>query len=67
MLQHLFVSLNALMVVFNMHSEMVMKKVSLSTEQTRECMKLSMGTIKNKMLPLPDGTEVVLQKSAIRS
>ena len=33
---------------------------SLSTEQTRECMKLSMGTIKNKVLPLPDGTEVVL-------
>ena len=32
----------------------------LSTEQTRECMKLSMGTIKNKVLPLPDGTEVVL-------
>ena len=23
-------------------------------------MKLSMGTIKNKVLPLPDGTEVVL-------
>ena len=33
---------------------------ALSTEQTRECMKLSMGTIKNKVLPLPDGTEVVL-------
>jgi len=34
---------------------------ALSTEQTRECMKLSMGTIKNKVLPLPDGrTKVIL-------
>jgi hypothetical protein len=33
---------------------------ALSIEQTRECMKISMGTIKNKVLPLPDGTEVVL-------
>jgi len=36
---------------------------ALSIEQTRECMKISMGTIKNKMLPLPDGTEVVLPKA----
>ena len=36
---------------------------ALSTEQTRDCMKLSMGTIKNKVLPLPDGSEVVLPKS----
>ena len=28
---------------------------ALSVEQSRECMKLSMGTIKNKVLPLPDG------------
>ena len=35
---------------------------ALSVEQTRDCMKLSMGTIKNKVLPLPDGTEVVLPK-----
>jgi len=33
---------------------------ALPVEQTRECMKISMGTIKNKVLPLPDGTEVVL-------
>jgi hypothetical protein len=33
---------------------------ALSVEQSRECMKLSMGTIKNKVLPLPDGTEIVL-------
>lgn len=33
---------------------------ALSVEQSRECMKLSMGTIKNKMLPLPDGTEIAL-------
>ena len=34
---------------------------SLSVEKTRECMKLSMGTIKNKVLPLPDGrTKVIL-------
>jgi len=36
---------------------------ALSIEQTRECMKISMGTIKNKVLPLPDGTEVVLPKA----
>ena len=36
---------------------------ALSLEQTRECMKLSMGTIKNKVLPLPDGTEIVLPKA----
>ena len=35
---------------------------ALPVEQTRECMKLSMGTIKNKVLPLPDGTEIVLPK-----
>ena len=35
---------------------------ALSVEQSRECMKLSMGTIKNKVLPLPDGTEIVLPK-----
>lgn len=33
---------------------------ALSVEQSRECMKLSMGTIKNKALPMPDGTEIVL-------
>ena len=34
---------------------------ALSVEQSRECMKLSMGTIKNKVLPLPDGrTKVIL-------
>ena len=34
---------------------------ALSVEQTRECMKLSMGTIKNKVLPVPDGrTKVIL-------
>lgn len=36
---------------------------ALSVEQSRECMKLSMGTIKNKVLPLPDGTEIVLPES----
>jgi len=35
---------------------------ALSIEKSRDCMKLSMGTIKNKVLPLPDGTEVVLPK-----
>ena len=35
---------------------------ALSVEQSRECMKLSMGTIKNKVLPLPDGTEIPLPK-----
>ena len=35
---------------------------ALPIEQSRECMKLSMGTIKNKVLPLPDGTEIVLPK-----
>ncbi len=34
---------------------------ALSVEQSRECMKLSMGTIKNKVLSLPDGrTKVIL-------
>jgi len=33
---------------------------ALSVDKTRECMKLSMGTIKNKVLPLPNGIEVVL-------
>ena len=37
-------------------------KRALSLEETRECMKLSMGTIKNKVLPLPDGTEISLPK-----
>ena len=37
-------------------------KRALSVEQSRKCMKLSMGTIKNKVLPLPDGTEIVLPK-----
>ena len=36
---------------------------ALSVEQSRECMKLSMGTIKNKVLPLPDGTSLFLPKS----
>ena len=33
---------------------------ALSVEQTRECMKISMGTMKTKVLPLPDGKEVAL-------
>jgi hypothetical protein len=34
---------------------------ALPVEQSRECMKLSMGAIKNKVLPLPDGrTKVIL-------
>lgn len=35
---------------------------SLPTEKTRECMKLSMGVMKNKKLPLPDGTIIHLHK-----
>ena len=35
---------------------------ALSVEQSRECMKLSMSTIKSKVLPLPDGTEIALPK-----
>jgi hypothetical protein len=35
---------------------------ALSVEQTRECMKISMGTMKTKILPLPDGTEISLPK-----
>jgi hypothetical protein len=36
---------------------------ALSVEQSRECMKLSMGTIKNKVFPLPDGGSLVLPES----
>ena len=36
---------------------------ALSVEETRECMKLSMGTIKNKVLPLSTGGELVLPES----
>ena len=36
---------------------------ALSVEQTRECMKLSMGTIKNKILPLSNGEQVILPES----
>ena len=35
---------------------------ALSVEQSRECMKLSMSTIKSKVLSLPDGTDIVLPK-----
>ena len=35
---------------------------ALSVEKSRECMKLSMGTIKNKVLQLSDGTEIVFPK-----
>jgi len=35
---------------------------ALSLEQTRDCMKLSMGTMKTKILPLPDGTDFPLPK-----
>ncbi len=38
-------------------------KRALSLEETRECMKLSMGTIKNKVLPLPDGSEMIFPES----
>jgi len=35
---------------------------ALPLEQTRDCMKLSMGTMKTKVLPLPDGTDMPLPK-----
>ena len=35
---------------------------ALSVEKSRECMKISMGTIKSKVLSLPDGTDIVLPK-----
>ena len=37
-------------------------KNALSVEKSRECMKISMGTIKNKVLQLSDGTEIVFPK-----
>ena len=36
---------------------------ALPVEQSRKCMQLSMGTIKNKVLPLPDGTKIVIPKN----
>lgn len=38
---------------------------SLSVEQTRECMKVSMGAIKNKVLPLPNGEVIEMPEEAI--
>ena len=52
--------MNALMVVCNTFRDG--DERALPLEQTRECMKLSMSTIKNKVLPLPDGTEIALPK-----
>lgn len=37
-------------------------KNALSVEKSRECMKISMGTIKSKVLNLSDGTEIVFPK-----
>ena len=37
---------------------------ALSVEQTRECMKVSMGAIKSKVLPLPNGEEIVMPDEA---
>ena len=39
------------------------EKFALSLEQTRECMKLSMGFIKNKSITLDDGTLISVDKS----
>lgn len=38
---------------------------ALSIEQTRECMKVSMGAIKSKELPLPTGEIVYMPEEAI--
>ena len=38
---------------------------ALSIEQTRECMKVSMGAIKSKVLPLPNGEEFRMPEEAI--
>lgn len=38
---------------------------ALSVEQSRECMKVSMGAIKNKVLPLPNGEVIEMPKDAI--
>ena len=40
-------------------------KDALSIEQTRECMKVSMGAIKSKVLPLPNGEEFRMPAEAI--
>lgn len=39
------------------------EKNALPVEQTRECMKLSMGVMKNKVLPMPDGSEIVIPEN----
>lgn len=36
---------------------------ALPVEQTRECMKLSMGVMKRKVIPFPDGTEYAIEQS----
>ena len=38
---------------------------ALSIEQTRECMKVSMGAIKSKRLPLPTGEVIEMPEGAI--
>ena len=38
---------------------------ALSVEQTRECMKVSMGAIKTKRLPLPTGEVIEMPEEAI--
>ncbi len=38
---------------------------ALSVEQTRECMKVSMGAIKSKKLPLPTGEVIYMPEDAI--
>ena len=38
---------------------------ALSVEQTRECMKVSMGAIKSKKLPLPTGEVIYMPEGAI--
>ncbi len=38
---------------------------ALSVEQTRECMKVSMGAIKSKKLPLPTGEVIHMPEGAI--
>ena len=40
------------------------EKGALSVEQTRECMKVSMGAIKSKVLPLPNGEEIIMPDEA---
>lgn len=38
---------------------------ALSVDQTRECMKISMGAIKSKKLPLPTGEVIQMPEAAI--